>query len=101
MSNSSPWSPSARERERELFRKALHNRQRLIALISTVLVLGTLATILLTSPGWDSVKETFFDINYGKEVFPTVLRGLVVNLQLTLIGGVAIGITLRVRSREG
>ena len=92
VSNSPPWSPSARERERKLFRKALHNRQRLIALISTVVVLGTLATVLLTSPGWETVKTTFFDIDYGKEVFPTVIRGLVVNLQLSLIGGVAIGI---------
>ena len=92
MSNSTPWSPSPRERERELFRRALHNRQRLIALISTVGVLGTLAIILLTSPGWETVKRTFFDIDYGKEVFPTVVRGLVVNLQLSLIGGVAIGI---------
>jgi polar amino acid transport system permease protein len=92
VSNSTPWSPSARERERKLFRKALHNRQRLIALISTVVVLGTLAVVLLTSPGWETVKTTFFDIDYGKEVFPTVVRGLVVNLQLSLIGGVAIGI---------
>jgi polar amino acid transport system permease protein len=92
VSNSTPWSPSARERERKSFRKALHNRQRLIALISTVGVLGTLAIVLLTSPGWESVKTTFFDIDYGKEVLPTVVRGLVVNLQLTLIGGIAIGI---------
>jgi polar amino acid transport system permease protein len=92
VSNSTPWSPSPRERERELFRRALHSRQRLIALASTVFVLGTLAVILVTSPGWESVKRTFFDIEYGKEVFPTVIRGLVVNLQLTLIGGIAIGI---------
>ena len=92
VSNSTPWSPSPRERERELFRRALHSRQRLIAQASTVLVLGTLAVVLVTSPGWESVKRTFFDIEYGKEVFPTVIRGLVVNLQLTLIGGIAIGI---------
>lgn len=92
VSNSTLWSPSPRERERELFRRALHSRQRLIALVSTVLVLGTLGVVLVTSPGWESVKRTFFDIEYGKEVFPTVIRGLVVNLQLTLIGGVAIGI---------
>ncbi len=92
VSNSTPWSPSPRERERELFRRALHSRQRLIALASTVLVLGTLAVVLVTSPGWQSVKRTFFDIEYGKEVFPTVIRGLVVNIQLTLIGGIAIGI---------
>ena len=92
VSNPTPWSPSAREREREIYRKNLQARKRVIALISTVLVLGTFSAILLTSPGWDSVKATFFDLDYGKEVFPTVIRGLVVNIQLTLIGGVAIGI---------
>uniref|UniRef100_UPI0040495C23 amino acid ABC transporter permease n=1 Tax=Candidatus Planktophila sp. TaxID=2175601 RepID=UPI0040495C23 len=92
MSNTTPWSPSAREREREIYRKNLQARKRVIALISTVLVLGTFSAILLTSPGWDSVKTTFFDLDYGKEVFPTVIRGLVVNIQLTLIGGAAIGI---------
>jgi polar amino acid transport system permease protein len=92
VSNTTPWSPSAREREREIYRKNLQARKRVIALISTVLVLGTFTAILLTSPGWDSVKATFFDLDYGKEVFPTVIRGLVVNIQLTLIGGVAIGI---------
>jgi hypothetical protein len=66
VSNTTPWSPSPRERERELFRRALHNRQRLIALVSTVLVLGTLGVVLVTSPGWQSVKTTFFDIEYKK-----------------------------------
>ena len=92
VSNTAPWSPSAREREREIYRKNLQARKRVVALISTVLVLGTFSAILLTSPGWDSVKTTFFDLDYGKEVFPTVIRGLVVNIQLTLIGGAAIGI---------
>jgi polar amino acid transport system permease protein len=92
VSSTTPWSPSARERERESYRKNLQARKRVIALISTVLVLGTFSAILLTSPGWDSVKATFFDLDYGREVFPTVIRGLVVNIQLTLIGGLAIGI---------
>ena len=92
VSNTTPWSPSARERERESYRKNLQARKRVIALISTVLVLGTFSAILLTSPGWDSVKATFFDLDYGREVFPTVIRGLVINIQLTLIGGLAIGI---------
>jgi polar amino acid transport system permease protein len=92
VSNLSPWSPSAREIERQSFRRASHNRKRLIAVFSTIFVLGSLATVLITSPGWKSVKETFFDIEYGKEVFPTVIRGLVVNIQLTVIGGIAITI---------
>jgi polar amino acid transport system permease protein len=51
-----------------------------------------LLIILVTSPGWEIVKKTFFDIDYGREVFPTVIAGLWINLQLTIIGGAAIGV---------
>jgi polar amino acid transport system permease protein len=90
--NSSAWSPSSREIERRKIRRSISRKQALIASVSSTVVLGTLAVILVTSPGWEIVKATFFDIEYGKEVFPTVLKGLWINLQLTVIGGIAIGI---------
>jgi len=88
----SAWSPSSREVERGIVRRRISRKQGLIAAISTTLVLGTLALVLITSPGWESVKTTFFDIDYGREVFPTVIKGLWINIQLTFIGGLAIGI---------
>jgi polar amino acid transport system permease protein len=90
--NNSAWSPSSRELERRALRRKLSRKQSLIAAVSSILVLGTLTIILITSPGWEVVKATFFDIEYGKEVFPTVVKGLWINLQLTFFGGVAIGI---------
>ena len=90
--NPSAWSPSSRELERRKIRRSLNRKQAIIAAISSVAVLGTLVVILVTSPGWEVVKATFFDIQYGKEVFPTVLKGLWINLQLTVVGGIAIGI---------
>lgn len=90
--NTSAWSPSSRELERRKIRRSLNRKQATVAAISSVAVLGTLAIILISSPGWEVVKSTFFDIQYGKEVFPTVLKGLWINLQLTVIGGIAIGI---------
>jgi polar amino acid transport system permease protein len=90
--NPSAWSPSSRELERRALRRKLSRKQALVAAASSILVLGTLSTILVTSPGWEVVKSTFFDIQYGKEVFPTVLKGLWINLQLTFFGGIAIGI---------
>ena len=86
------WSPSSREIQRRGERKRISRRQGIIAVVSTTVVLGTLFTILVTSPGWEIVKKTFFDIDYGREVFPTVIAGLWINLQLTFIGGAAIGI---------
>jgi len=88
----SAWSPSSREIQRRGERKRISRRQGIIAAVSTTVVLGTLFTILVTSPGWEIVKTTFFDIDYGREVFPTVIAGLWINLQLTFIGGAAIGI---------
>ena len=90
--NHSAWSPSSRELERRALRRKLSRKQAIIAAVSSIFVLGSLAVVLITSPGWEVVKATFFDIEYGKEVFPTVVKGLWINLQLTFFGGIAIGI---------
>ena len=87
----STWSPSSREIERRALNRAINRKKAALAAVSCFLVLGTLALILVTSPGWETVKRTFFDIEYGKEVLPTVIKGLWINLQLTLIVGAAIG----------
>jgi polar amino acid transport system permease protein len=86
------WSPSSRELERRKARRQISRKQFTIAGISSVLVLGALYTLITTSPGWQVVKETFFDLDYGREVLPTVLRGLVVNIQLSFIGGFFIAV---------
>lgn len=86
------WSPSSRELERQKSRREIKRKQAIIAILSSILVLGTLAIVLVTSPGWESVKKTFFDLGYGQEVLPLVAKGLWINLQLTFIGGAAIGI---------
>jgi polar amino acid transport system permease protein len=86
------WSPSPRELERQSARRAIKRKQALIAIFSSILVLGTLALVLVTSPGWESVKTTFFDFGYGQEILPLVAKGLWINLQLTFIGGAAIGV---------
>jgi polar amino acid transport system permease protein len=87
----SAWSPSSREIQRRGERKRISRRQGVIAAVSTTVVLGTLFIVLVTSPGWEIVKKTFFDIDYGRQVFPTVIAGLWINLQLTFIGGFCIG----------
>ena len=86
------WSPSSRELERRKARRQISRKQFTIAGISSVLVLGALYALIITSPGWQVVKETFFDLDYGREVLPTVLRGLVVNIQLSFIGGFFIAV---------
>lgn len=49
--------------------------------LSTVLVLGVLLVMILTSPGWPAVKESFFNEFYARDVLPDILKGL----RLTII----------------
>ena len=102
MSNDSParetsgralsWTPSQRELERQASRKAIGRKKALIATLSSVIVIGSLIRLIVTSPGWQSVKDTFFDWSYGGEVLGAVAKGLVVNIRLTIIAAILIGI---------
>jgi len=92
MAFNNSWSPSSRELERRATRSRISKRQFLIAAISSIIVIGTLLSVTITSPGWEVVKKTFFDVDYGKEVLPTVIKGLWLNLKLTVIGSICIGI---------
>jgi polar amino acid transport system permease protein len=86
------WAPSDRELQRQISRKAIGRKKALIATISSVIVIGALITLIVTSPGWQVVKETFFDWSYGGEVLGAVAKGLVVNIKLTIIASILISI---------
>ena len=83
---------SDREHERMAIRKAQARQRILIATVSSVLVLGTLAGVVVASPGWKVVRETFFDLSYGHQVLHLVIRGLLTNLELTVVAGATIAI---------
>lgn len=88
-----PWSPSEIELGRRAARKARDRKNAVIAALSSVLVLGTLATIVVTSPGWKVLSATFFDWSYGFEVLPKIIKGFIQsNLVLTFIAATSVGI---------
>lgn len=43
---------------------------------STVLVLGVLLILIVTSPGWPAVRESFFNGGHARDVLPQILEGL-------------------------
>lgn len=86
------WTPSQREIERQISRKGIGRNKALIATLSSVVVIGSIIRLIITSPGWQSVKDTFFDWSYGGEVLGAVAKGLVVNIRLTIIAAILIGI---------
>ncbi|NDG10197.1 MAG: amino acid ABC transporter permease, partial [Actinobacteria bacterium] len=54
--------------------------------------LGTLLIVLVTSPGWITLRDTFFKWAYGFEVLPKILLGFGTNATLTLIAGTSVAL---------
>ncbi len=86
------WRPSEEELARRQQRRARNRKNAAIASVSSILVLGTLIVILVTSPGWISLRDTFFKWAYGVEILPKVLLGFGTNVTLTLIAGTSVAI---------
>ncbi len=94
-----PWVPSALEQERRAYRSARARRSSVVAAISTVGLVGVAVGLIVTSPGWQRVKETFFSWDKAVDSFPAVLEGLWLNIRVMLICAVLIaifGLTLAV-----
>lgn len=77
--------PTDRRAVRAAARRRRDRRGILIALVSTVVVIGGLATIVGTSPGWPDVRETFFSWEAFRTSFPDVLSGFWLDVKLFLI----------------
>jgi polar amino acid transport system permease protein len=74
-----------RRLEREAAKRARARRNALIAAISSVIVIGGLAALVLTSPGWPSVRETFFSWSEFKNAFPEVLSGFWLDVKVFMV----------------
>jgi polar amino acid transport system permease protein len=82
--------PSDEELRRRAVRARQARRSTAIATISSILVIGALVVVVVSSPGWDVVRSTFFDLGYAVEVLPAVLAGLLLNIKLTIVASVLI-----------
>ncbi len=51
-------------------------RNTTVSTVSTVVVLGILTLLIVTSPGWPAVRESFFNAEYARDVLPDILKGL-------------------------
>ncbi len=83
-------APSARQLEREAFRRRRARRRATVAIVSTVLVLGALVIGVAQSPGWPRVRETYFNLGEARSVFPEVAEAFLLNIRLFLVAEVFI-----------
>jgi polar amino acid transport system permease protein len=83
-------APGARRLERAAAKQRRNRRNALIAALSSIVVIGGLAAIILTSPGWPTVRETFFSWTEFKNAFPEVLSGFWLDIKVFMVVEVAV-----------
>ena len=81
---------SDRRLARQAAKRRRQRRGQTIAAISSIVVLGGLALWVLTSPGWPSVRETFFSWSEFKNAFPEVLGGFWLDVKVFVIVEIAV-----------
>jgi polar amino acid transport system permease protein len=84
------WTPSPVQRERDAWRRRQTVRSTGIAALSTALVLGLAAAAVLSSPGWERVRETYFSWDKAVDSLPAVLEGLWLNIRVMALCAVLI-----------
>jgi polar amino acid transport system permease protein len=80
--------------DRRAYRAAVERRRArrgfAIAAASTVVVVGGLTALAVSSPGWDSVRDTFFDREAFTTAFPDVLQGFWLDVKLFVLVEIAV-----------
>ncbi|MEU7907260.1 amino acid ABC transporter permease [Actinoplanes sp. NPDC049118] len=77
--------PSEIQRGRIAYRRRQTIRSVLLSALSTGVV-GVLLVVAVTgAPGWDRVKQSFFDPEVARRYLPAILEGLWLNLRLLVV----------------
>lgn len=71
--------------EREAARRRHARRGTVVAAVSTVIILGGLALLIVRSPGWEEVQQTFFSWDVFKSSFPGILEAFSLDVRLFVI----------------
>ena len=76
---------ASRQAVRAAARRRRGRRGAVISALSTVVVIGGLITLVVTSPGWTDVKQLFFSWEDFKLAFPDVLKGFWLDVKMFMI----------------
>lgn len=71
-----------RRAARQAAKRHSARRGQAIAAVSSLVVLGGLAALVLTSPGWPAVRDTFFSWSAFRDAFPKVLSAFWLDVKL-------------------
>jgi polar amino acid transport system permease protein len=76
---------ASRQEVRAAVKRRRARRGMAISALSTLIVIGGLIAIVVTSSGWDDVKATYFNWSDFKASFPDVLKGFWLDVKLFVI----------------
>ena len=79
-----------RRAEREAAKRRRARRGQAIAAVSSVVVIGGLVALALTSPGWPNVRDTFFSWSAFKDSFPDVAKAFWLDIKMFCVIEVAV-----------
>ena len=79
-----------RRAEREAAKKQRARRGQAIAAVSSLIVIGGLVALALTSPGWPNVRDTFFSWSAFKDSFPDVAKAFWLDIKMFVVIEVAV-----------
>jgi polar amino acid transport system permease protein len=86
----SDWAPSQHELDRRAVRRRLRVRSTLIATVTTVVVFVAAGLVVTGSPGWATVRETFFNGYHARQALPAIWDAIWLNIKMFLIAEVFI-----------
>ena len=73
-----------RPTRRERYERARRRRSVAIATVSTIVVVGALIILIPLTPGWERVRQAFFDGDVFLETFPGLLEAFWLDVQILL-----------------
>jgi len=79
-----------RRAEREAAKKRRARRGQAIAAASSLVVIGGLVALAVTSPGWATVRDTFFSWSAFKDSFPDVAKAFWLDIKMFCVIEVAV-----------
>ena len=75
---------SDRPTRRERYERARRRRSVVIATISTIVVVGARVILIPLTPGWERVRQAFFDGDVFVDTFPGLLEAFWLDVQILL-----------------
>ena len=75
---------------RRAYRRTQNTRSVFVSLVSTVLFAALIWLTVVNTPGWESVRRSFFDFDTAVAAWPRIIAGLWINVQVLFFASIGV-----------